>query len=102
MPLPTMTDEQREAAAEKAMRVRYERRATLSKVKTGTITISELLEQTGDPVVGKMRLRQVLRALPGYGPKRTEELLASLGIDSNRKLQGLGIRQRDALLNALS
>ena len=97
-----MTDEEREAAAEKAMRVRYERRAFLSQVKTGKTTISELLDQSADPVVGKMRVRQVLRALPGYGPKRTEELLASLGVDSRRRLQGLGSRQRDALVNALS
>ena len=102
MALPELTADQRKEAQQRANEVRSQRAALLGQLKTGETTVAALLDRTGEPVVGRIRLYQALRAIPGIGAQRADALMETSGVDPNRKLQGLGSRQRDALVAALS
>jgi hypothetical protein len=80
-----------------ARRVRAEVKELL---KTGSITLPELLERAeSEEFVGGLKVSTVLESLPGMGKIKAKRLLESLGIAENRRLRGLGERQRSALLS---
>ena len=54
-----------------------------------------------DAVVGKTKVADLLKSLPGYGPAKVSALLEKTGIDASRRAAGLGDRQKQALLDAL-
>ena len=96
---PALTPEQRQAALEKAARVRRERAEVKEKLKLGTMSLSELLEKAEhDETVGKMKVVSVLESLPGLGKVKARRLMETVGISDSRRLQGLGAKQREALL----
>jgi signal recognition particle GTPase len=96
---PALTPEQRAAALEKAARVRRERAVVKEKLKNGNITLSELLTQSdSDDTVGKMKVVSVLESLPGLGKVKARRMMETVGISDSRRLQGLGAKQREALL----
>lgn len=101
MPAPTMTDEQRAAALEKARVVRAARSEITTKLSTKIMTPGEALDMAGDPVVGRMKVKSFLNALPGYGKVKTEKLMEELGIPETRRIQGLGSKQMENLKKAL-
>lgn len=49
-----------------------------------------------------LRVRELIGALPGMGPVRTARILEQLGIAESKRVGGLGVRQRNALLSWLS
>lgn len=102
MALPQLSPEQRRQAQEKAIAARQARAELLNQVKTGAITLDAVLErgQTNE-IVKKTKVADVLKALPGYGPVKVRHLLEQAQIPVNRKVGGLGHRQRDALLKEL-
>lgn len=102
MAAPTMTPEQRAAALEKARIVRAQRAEIASKLSMGLLTPAEVLEKSDDDVIGKMKVKAFIAALPGYGKVKTERLLETLGIQPDRRIRGLGSNQRKNLLEALS
>ena len=102
MPAPTMTPEQRAAALEKARIVRAERSELTQKLSMGLLTPAEVLDQTENPVVGRMKVKAFVNALPGFGKVKTEKLMEELGIPAERRLQGLGSNQMQALKDALA
>jgi signal recognition particle GTPase len=96
---PALTPEQRAAALEKAARVRRERAEVKGKLKNGNITLTELLTQSdSDDTVGKMKVVSVLESLPGLGKVKARRMMETVGISDSRRLQGLGAKQREALL----
>lgn len=100
---PALTPEQRQAALEKAAKVRRERAEVKEKLKMGTITLSSLLAKADkDEVVGKMKVLSVLESLPGLGKVKARRLMETVGISETRRLQGLGANQRQALLSSTS
>ena len=52
----------------------------------------------GDDGLAGMRVGDALGALPGVGPRGVERILDACGIAPTRRLRGLGVRQRRALL----
>ena len=102
MPAPTMTPEQRAAALEKARIVRAERSELTQKLSMGLLTPAEVLDQTENPVIGRMKVKAFVNALPGYGKVKTEKLMEELGIPAERRLQGQGSNQMQALKDALA
>jgi len=97
---PALTPEQRQAALDKAAKVRRERAEVKEKLKMGSITLSELLDQADkDETVGKMKVLSVLESLPGLGKVKARRLMETVGISESRRLQGLGVNQREALLS---
>jgi hypothetical protein len=47
--------------------------------------------------IGRMRVVELLAAMPGVGSRRAQELAGLAGIAPGRRLAGLGSRQLDAL-----
>jgi hypothetical protein len=101
MALPTLTPEQRADALAKAQEARKARSELLASVKTGTLSLGDVLARE-DTVAKKTKVVQVLKALPGYGPAKVSALIEQLGIDENRRVGGLGDQQRAKLLAAIS
>ena len=102
MPAPTMTPEQRAAALEKARVVRAKRSEITNKLAMGLTTPAEVLDQIDDPIIGRMKVKAFVNALPGFGKVKTEKLMEELGIPAERRQQGLGSNQMAALKAALS
>ncbi|MHB8439780.1 MAG: integration host factor, actinobacterial type [Acidimicrobiales bacterium] len=96
---PALTTEQRQAALDKAARVRRERAEVKEKLKMGSLVLAELLDQSEkNETIGKMKVLSVLESLPGLGKVKARRLMESVGISESRRLQGLGVNQREALL----
>ena len=104
MPLPpTLSPEQRQAALDKAAAARRQRAELKEKLKMGSLSLKELLDQAGtDDVVGKMKMLAVLESLPGLGKVKARRLMDEVGISSTRRVQGLGANQRATLFEKLA
>lgn len=102
MPLPDLDPEQRRAALAKAAEVRQIRSQVKQMLKSGEVTVSEVLARarTAEPL-GKMRVSELIEALPNIGRVRARRLMEQLDIAPTRRLRGLGPRQVEALLAAL-
>ncbi len=98
MPLPTLTEEQRKQALEKAAEARKARAALKGKLKAEQMTLRDVLAKPGDEIVGKMRVSAVLESLPGVGKVRARKIMERLEISPSRRVKGLGTKQREALL----
>lgn len=98
MAIPELTDEQRRENLRRAAEARHEKAGLLHALKDGKVTLAEVLD---DPRAERIRVDALIRALPGYGRARSESLMAKLGIAHSRRVRGLGVRQREALLEAV-
>lgn len=101
MPLPQLTDEQRKAALEKAAAARHARAELRDNIKSGKVTLAEVLE-SDDPIANRMKVSALIESLPGYGKAKAAKVMEDLGISASRRVKGLGARQREQLLEALS
>jgi hypothetical protein len=98
MPLPTLTEEQRKQALEKAAQARKARAEIKGQLKSGTLSLADILARSGDDTVGKMKVSAVLESLPGVGKVRATKIMERLDISASRRVRGLGAKQREALL----
>lgn len=96
MALPPLTPEQRRAALEKAAASRRARAEVKARLKSGATTMSEVLA-SDDEVVAKMRVLDLIQAMPGLGRVRARQLMERLGIAEGRRVRGLGANQIAAL-----
>jgi hypothetical protein len=100
---PVLTDAQRKAALEKAAEARRVRADLKERLKMGSVTLTEVLEQaSADEIVGKTKVLAVLESLPGVGKVKARRLMEDIGIAESRRLRGLGDQQRAALLESFS
>ena len=96
---PALTPEQRQAALEKAAKVRRERAEVKERLKLNQLTLADLLKEAdSNETIGKMKVVSVFESLPGLGKVKARRLMETVGISDSRRLQGLGAKQRDALL----
>lgn len=102
MPLPTLTEEQRRQALEKAAAARRKRAELKERLKSGQTTLRDVLNMRGDEVVAKMKVSSVLEALPGVGKVRARKLMERFDISASRRVRGLGAKQKEALLGEFS
>jgi hypothetical protein len=98
MPLPVLTDEQRKQALEKAAVARRKRAELKGQLKSGKLSLTDVLSRQGDDTVGKMKVSAVLEALPGVGKVRARKIMERLDISASRRVKGLGPKQRESLL----
>lgn len=99
MALPPLTPEQRAAALEKAAAARRERAAVKNRLKYSSGSLAEVIEEgKSDPVVGKMKVTELLESMPGVGRVRARAIMAEVGIAESRRVRGLGSNQIAALL----
>ncbi|KRA32695.1 MULTISPECIES: integration host factor, actinobacterial type [unclassified Nocardioides] len=98
MALPPLTPEQRQAALAKAAAARRERAEVKNRLKNSGGSISEVLAQGQvNDVVGKMKVIDLLQAVPGLGKVRARQVMERLGIAESRRVRGLGTKQIAAL-----
>ncbi|MGH9170351.1 MAG: integration host factor, actinobacterial type [Acidimicrobiales bacterium] len=98
---PSLSPEQRQAALEKAAAVRRARAELKDHLKSGRVSLKELLAKAdSDETVGKMKVLAALEALPGTGKVKARRMMEAIGISDTRRLQGLGAKQRESLLEA--
>ncbi len=101
MAVPELSLEQRQAALEKAKAARVRRAEVREELKSGKLTLQEVLDMKDDPVVGRMKVLTLIETLPGFGKARSLKMINELGIAESRRIKGLGDRQRKALLDRL-
>lgn len=97
--IPTLTAEQRQAARERAVDARRIRAEVKDRLRSAATSLEEVIARAGrDEDVAKLRVVDVLQALPGIGAVRAEAIMDRLGIATSRRLRGLGPRQAAALI----
>lgn len=101
MPIPQLSPEERKAALEKAKAARIQRAQVRDDLKSGKLTLKQVLDMKEDPVVGRMRVSTLIETMPGYGKAKAEKVMNELRIAESRRLRGLGERQEAALLERL-
>lgn len=100
---PKLTPEQRAEALAKAAEARRRRAEVRAHLKDGSLTIDQLFTRAeADDTIAGMKIKAVLTALPGLGKVKSHRLMERLEIAENRRVRGVGARQRKALLDALS
>ncbi|HBK61633.1 MAG TPA: integration host factor [Firmicutes bacterium] len=102
MALPELTPEQKREALKKAQEVRSKRAKVRADLKAGSMTLEGVLSRAEDEVIGKMRVAYLLESLPRIGKVRSRQIMEEIGIDESRRVQGLGVRQKEALLKKLA
>lgn len=96
---PKLTDEQRKAALAKAAEARRVRAEVKELLKTGSMRISELFDKADeDELVAGLKVESLIAAMPGTGKIKAKRLMESIGIAENRRIRGLGVNQREALI----
>lgn len=101
MALPTLSLEEKKKALKKAQEVRSKRAKIRQNLKNGKTNIREVLANINDDVVAKMRVIYLLESLPRIGKVKTKKIMTEIGIDETRRIQGLGNRQKQALIERL-
>lgn len=100
MPLPPpITEEARQAALAKAAEAKRVRVEIKQRLKAGDLTLSQLLSEADDDVItARTKVLPLLESLPGVGKVKARRTMESIGISENRRLQGLGSKQRSELV----
>ncbi|HHY97126.1 MAG TPA: integration host factor [Firmicutes bacterium] len=102
MPLPVLTSEQKLLGLKKAQEMRSRRARIRECLKDGELSLQAILSAPYDDVISGMRVTYLLESLPGIGRVKTRRIMAEVGIHESRRIQGLGVRQREALLKRLA
>lgn len=101
MALPILSPEDRAKALAKAAEARQKRAAVRAKIKAGEMSFADVMKKAADPVIARMKVSTLLESLPGFGRARASKLMAELKISESRRVQGLGARQREQLMERL-
>jgi len=87
-------------ALERANRVRLARAALKRSIANGEVPVAEVIEKCPWQTE-TMTLSELLRAQSRWGRTRTRKLLASAGLNENKRLETLTERQRALLVSQL-
>jgi hypothetical protein len=96
-----LTQDEKLDALRKAQEMRSRRAEVRAKLKKGSMTLQEVLDSVDDEVIARMRVTYLLQSLPQVGKVTSEKIMREIGINENRRVQGLGKRQREKLLERL-
>ena len=102
MAIPKLSADERAKALEKAKAARAKRAQIRDDLKSGKLSVKQVLDMRGDDVVGRMKVSTFIETLPGYGKAKAEKIMGELKIAESRRLRGLGERQLSALLDRWS
>ena len=99
MALKELTSQEREAARSKALQARTARADLKESFRTGKASLQQVFDMADtDDAIGRMRTVDLLQTLQGVGEVRAAKIMEACGISPNRRLRGLGRRQREALI----
>ncbi|MEE2569209.1 integration host factor, actinobacterial type [Pseudarthrobacter sp. J64] len=100
MSLRPLTAQERADALTKAAAARAARAAAKERLKNGQLSAAELLSAAGkDDALARMKVSELLESMAGIGKVRAAAIMDQLGIAASRRLRGLGIHQRQALVD---
>ena len=96
---PTLSDEQRAAAREKALAARQERARLKEDLKAGAIGLADVFARAADDqVVAGTKILVILESLPAVGKVKARRTMDAIGIAHSRRVRGVGEHQREKLL----
>ncbi|HEX9093099.1 MAG TPA: integration host factor, actinobacterial type [Coriobacteriia bacterium] len=101
MALPNLSDADRKAALKKAAAARQKRAQLRQDIKAGKVTFAAVMKKADDPIVARMKVSTLLESLPGFGKAKAAKIMGELEISDSRRVQGLGARQRESLMERL-
>lgn len=101
MALPNLSEADRKKALEKAAQARQARAELRQKIKSGSMSFAEVMAKSDDPIVARMKVSTLLESLPGFGKAKAAKIMGELEISESRRVQGLGARQRELLMQRL-
>ncbi|HCG99227.1 MAG: integration host factor [Candidatus Aquicultor primus] len=101
MPLPKLTEEQRQDALKKAAEARQKRAELRKQLKNGDVNVKDIISKTDDPIVSRMKVSSLLESLPGIGKARAQKIMQEAGISPTRRVQGLGSKQKEILITSV-
>ena len=97
---PQLTVEERARALAKAKESRQIRAAVKARVKSGDLSITDVVTMSkDDEAIAKMRVLELVESMNGVGKIRAKSILERLGISLTRRIQGLGRHQLESLEN---
>ena len=97
--LPELTPEQRQAALEKAAIARQIRAEVKNRMKHSGVTVREvLLEAKDNEAIARIKVIDLISAVPGIGKVTALEIMERLEIAPSRRIRGLGEKQAKALV----
>lgn len=100
---PKLTLEQRERALQVAKQARRSRADIKERIRSGELKVAQVFELAAtNEAIAKMRVFELLEAIPGFGKVRVSSLLDRLGISATRRIQGLGVLQMQRLKREFS
>ena len=103
MAIPQLSTEQLESARAAATEARRARAQLKDQVKSGALTFPQALDRAmGDEVLSRVKVVDLLRALPRVEVTRSQEIMESLDIAPNRRIRSLGRHQIDRLKELFS
>lgn len=103
MALRELTKEERDTARRKALAARVERAQLKKEFGNAGISFDEVLKRaSSSEAVARLKTLELLESLPGVGRVTATKALEDLGISVNRRLGGLGVKQRRALKEYLA
>jgi DNA uptake protein ComE-like DNA-binding protein len=101
MALPNLSEVDRKKALEKAAKARQARADLRQKIKNREISFADVMKKSDDPIVARMKVSTLLESLPGFGKAKAAKIMSELDISASRRVQGLGARQREMLMQRL-
>jgi DNA uptake protein ComE-like DNA-binding protein len=101
MALPNLSDADRKVALQKAAEARQKRAELRQQIKAGKMSFADVMKKSDDPIVARMKVETLLESLPGFGKAKATKIMSELGISESRRVQGLGARQKQQLMERL-
>ncbi len=92
--IPPLGNEERRRALEIGMQARKRYAAIKDRVRTGELSITDALDEED---AQRIRVASLLRCAPGVGRSTLARVMSKAHIAENRRVSGLGARQREAL-----
>ncbi len=98
MAIPKLSSEQLAAARASATEARRVRAELKEQVKNQELSFMEALAKAqGDDTLSRIKVVDLLRAVPRVGVTRAAEILEAADISANRRIRGLGRHQIERL-----
>ena len=99
MAVPDRSTSERSDALNQALQARRRRAEVKEALKKRELDLMEVFDLAErDPIVSRTRVVDLLCALPRVGPKTALRIMTQADISESRRVQGLGIRQREELV----
>jgi len=97
--LPELTDEQRREALAKAAAARQVRAEVKNRLRHSGASVADVLaEAKHNEAIAKIKVLDLLQAIPGIGKLTARQIMADLNIAESRRLRGLGSNQTRGLI----